>query len=330
MIGRTNRLAVTVAVACLATIGISSSALHAADVLLNGGLEQGAGPDKWTLTQVTASSAAPGDFNGNGVVDAADYVVWRKSDNTPANYTVFRSNFGNTGGGGGGQFLAASEQLDDAQEGFPPATGLGLLVKPYAGNVGTYLDQNKPVNLTLTQTFPQGISAVGHTFYFSGDSSFQSGYSGNIPTLFADAPSGAIASPTQTKFTMDFLDASNAVLGTASVDLPRNRTDSDPRTWVTTTVSAAAPANTTQIRVSAVATNMLASCSTACAAGQDVRFDNFSLTQDSPAGFNKLASRNGNLDTPGAPTNWSLVTVGNDAAAFGHDTFAIHSGQTGF
>ena len=236
MIGRTNKIAVTLAVACLAAISIGTSKLRAADVLLNGGLETGAGPDKWTLTQVTASSAAPGDFNVDGTVDARDYVVWRKSDNTPSNYTLFRSNFGNTGGAGGGQFVAASEQLDDAQEGFPPATGLGLLVKPYAGNVGAYQDQNKPVNLTLTQTFPQGISAAGHTFYFSGDSSFQSGYSGNIDTLLADAPSGAIASPTQTKFIMDFLDAGNTVLGTASVDLPRNRTDTDPRTWVTSTV----------------------------------------------------------------------------------------------
>ncbi len=106
--------------------------------------------------------------------------------------------------------------------------------------------------------------------------------------------------------------------------------DADPRTWVTSTVSAVAPANTTQIRVSAAATNMVASCSTACTAGQDVRFDNFSLTQDSPTGFNKLGTRNGNLDTPGAPTNWTLTTVGNDPAQFNHDSFAIHTGQTGF
>jgi probable HAF family extracellular repeat protein len=36
----------------------------------------------------------PGDFNGNGVVDAADYVVWRKTDGTPAGYNAWRTHFG--------------------------------------------------------------------------------------------------------------------------------------------------------------------------------------------------------------------------------------------
>jgi hypothetical protein len=36
----------------------------------------------------------PGDFNDNGTVDAADYVVWRKSDGTEAGYDTWRSHFG--------------------------------------------------------------------------------------------------------------------------------------------------------------------------------------------------------------------------------------------
>jgi hypothetical protein len=52
-----------------------------------------------------------GDYNNNGVVDAADYVLWRKgatlqNDSTPgvqaADYDVWRSHFGNTSGGVGG------------------------------------------------------------------------------------------------------------------------------------------------------------------------------------------------------------------------------------
>jgi hypothetical protein len=56
---------------------------------------------------LNVSPPADGDYNNNGVVDAADYVLWRKggtlqNDPTPgvqaADYTFWRSHFGNTGG----------------------------------------------------------------------------------------------------------------------------------------------------------------------------------------------------------------------------------------
>ena len=48
-----------------------------------------------------AQVLAPGDFNGDGKVDTADYVVWRKSDpNDAPAYDTWRSNFGNSVGGG--------------------------------------------------------------------------------------------------------------------------------------------------------------------------------------------------------------------------------------
>jgi hypothetical protein len=43
-----------------------------------------------------------GDFNDDGTVDAADYVVWRKTDGTAGGYSAFRANFGLSGGAGGG------------------------------------------------------------------------------------------------------------------------------------------------------------------------------------------------------------------------------------
>jgi hypothetical protein len=46
-----------------------------------------------------------GDYNGNGVVDAADYTVWRDGgspDDTIAGYNLWKANFGNSGGGAGG------------------------------------------------------------------------------------------------------------------------------------------------------------------------------------------------------------------------------------
>jgi hypothetical protein len=39
-----------------------------------------------------------GDFNGDGVVDAADYVVWRKSGASPEGYDEWRANFGSIAG----------------------------------------------------------------------------------------------------------------------------------------------------------------------------------------------------------------------------------------
>jgi hypothetical protein len=50
-------------------------------------------------------SSAPqdGDYNGNGVVDGADYVMWRKTPGLfggPGGYNTWRANFGESGGGG--------------------------------------------------------------------------------------------------------------------------------------------------------------------------------------------------------------------------------------
>jgi T5SS/PEP-CTERM-associated repeat protein len=38
----------------------------------------------------------PGDFNTDGAVDAADYVVWRKNGGTQADFDLWRANFGRT------------------------------------------------------------------------------------------------------------------------------------------------------------------------------------------------------------------------------------------
>jgi hypothetical protein len=70
-----------------------------------------------TLT-LTGSTFLAGDYNGDNVVDAADYIVWRHSEGQPAaayagadgngdgiiddaDYDVWRSNFGQTALGSG-------------------------------------------------------------------------------------------------------------------------------------------------------------------------------------------------------------------------------------
>ena len=67
----------------------------------------------------------PGDYNGNGVVDAADYVVWRKSDGSAAGYNMWRSHFGQPPGSGAGS-TATSATIPE------PAT-LMLLIPAAAG-----------------------------------------------------------------------------------------------------------------------------------------------------------------------------------------------------
>jgi hypothetical protein len=53
-----------------------------------------------------------GDYNGNGRVDAADYVVWRKNPagfgGNPAGYNTWRENFGKSAAGSGSALAGAS------------------------------------------------------------------------------------------------------------------------------------------------------------------------------------------------------------------------------
>ena len=54
----------------------------------------GSVPGNWTI-------AGTGDFNGDHIVDAADYVSWRKNNGTPGGYNAWRRNFGNAVPSGG-------------------------------------------------------------------------------------------------------------------------------------------------------------------------------------------------------------------------------------
>jgi hypothetical protein len=80
------------------------------------------GQDNYTLTSLIEATTPPGltgDFNGNGVVDAADYVLWRNGGplqneggvtpgtSSPEDYTTWRANFGKAAAGGGAALAAA-------------------------------------------------------------------------------------------------------------------------------------------------------------------------------------------------------------------------------
>ncbi len=70
----------------------------------------------WNVTSNTAgvllrvaAASLLGDYNGDGKVNAADYVVWRKNHGTAADYTTWRRNFGRMTSGSGGSAEAAPE-----------------------------------------------------------------------------------------------------------------------------------------------------------------------------------------------------------------------------
>jgi hypothetical protein len=103
----------------------------------------------------------------------------------------------------------------------------------------------------------------------------------------------------------------------------------NPDDWMTSTIpSFNSPANAVSARVTAAATNMVASCTTACPGGQNVYFDNFSLVQNGAFGGEKLL--NGNLNTVGSPTGFTIVKTSQDNISFNGDpSFAANTGNVG-
>jgi hypothetical protein len=62
-----------------------------------------ASPLVWEIDVLAPVEGLDGDYNGDGKVDAADYVVWRKNDGSQPGYDAWRANFGSMlfGSGGG-------------------------------------------------------------------------------------------------------------------------------------------------------------------------------------------------------------------------------------
>ena len=55
-----------------------------------------------SLLQLVYMPKPDGDYSDDGTVDAADYVVWRKTDGTRPGYDTWRTHFGETFGSGSG------------------------------------------------------------------------------------------------------------------------------------------------------------------------------------------------------------------------------------
>jgi hypothetical protein len=73
-----------------------------------------------------------GDYNGDGTVDAADYVLWRKDPDSPNNgapdgYNTWRAHFGETAGSGAGIGTAAVPEPTTYMLGLLGCASLALL-----------------------------------------------------------------------------------------------------------------------------------------------------------------------------------------------------------
>jgi hypothetical protein len=87
---------------------------------LSGGLDWSLAYNPNSVVLSVISTGLPGDYNGDGRVDAADYVVWRKNGAGPLpndnglttsvdRFNLWRANFGNMAPGGGGSSSAVPE-----------------------------------------------------------------------------------------------------------------------------------------------------------------------------------------------------------------------------
>ncbi len=64
--------------------------------------------EETTITAARLIPGLPGDYNLDGTVDAADYVVWRKTNGSQTDYNVWRSHFGHPPGSGSGTTVRAA------------------------------------------------------------------------------------------------------------------------------------------------------------------------------------------------------------------------------
>jgi hypothetical protein len=77
-----------------------------------------------------SAAALPGDFNFDGKVDGADYVVWRKNEWSQGQFDVWRANFGAMAGGGSGSAGGSPTQSS------VPEPGPDILLLVIAGFAG--------------------------------------------------------------------------------------------------------------------------------------------------------------------------------------------------
>jgi hypothetical protein len=119
-------------------------------------------PSGWYRLSIAVAPGGDleGDYNSDGTVDAADYVVWRKSDGTQEEYDEWRENFGESGGGPNGTAIFDDQVFNFSTDFTSGAFGTGYRENLQLGAVTV------PYTIMRPPTFVQYVppidgSAVG-------------------------------------------------------------------------------------------------------------------------------------------------------------------------
>jgi hypothetical protein len=148
------------------------------------------------------AGGSAGDYNNNGAVDAADYVVWRNSldqsvtlpnDTTPgmvtaADYDVWKANFGKSGGSNTLNATAWTSLQEQNLPGFPAGNGTGNGWEAVGGSDGD----------VLAEAFLEGNSLVANNASISLGAAFNVGSPQNLEFRYgvvADDGMGGFVGP---------------------------------------------------------------------------------------------------------------------------------------
>jgi hypothetical protein len=275
---------------------------QAVELLTSGNFENPGGATGevpfWTLNEtVTGSSASVDSAQIDG--PATDSILWFKPFAGGTGLGTAQGNFDGDGDVDGRDFLIW-------QRGGSPTAGSAADLAAWQSNYGTSGGANK-VNARLIQTVP---AVAGDTYTFQGNALFEEYYSGLVTTLGDASPFAGQASPTVTQFRMEFLNASNNVIGSPFItDLRPIVTF--PGFYTSASVQALSPAGTTSVRVVAEALDMVWNGSSAQvdpeAPGNDQSafFNDFTLTRASAPSTQLLENGDLNFASPTALDFWN-------------------------
>jgi len=124
-----------------------------------------------TFAVIPISSPLPGDINGDNVVDAADYVLWRKNGGSQASYNDWRANFGALSPG------AAAVARSDSHPAVPEPVTTAYLLFGIAG-----LGMAGPTTIIRRRPAAIAFSFIAHPVsLFSVAQFITSGPCGGVP-----------------------------------------------------------------------------------------------------------------------------------------------------